>query len=190
MNIVNQLPQNWRNYSPGGKRRKINRIPFGGKINEEFRAMGTKRIGIPKVSFMYMCDIANFSDDIEDEVKIEPTGLLDRKQVKILPEKSNGTSTNGDIEEVKETITKPNNNNNVKPFIFNRKLNLDDLLDSEKAQLTPEQFSVLYNKKKREEDLTNADEIRANTRQVRTGYRTFLASSAEARAWGKYLSGR
>jgi hypothetical protein len=173
--IVNELPQNWRNYSPGGKRRKMFKIPFGNKINTELRAMGTKRIGIPSRSFSYyMCDIANFEAEIEEEIKLEPTGKIDKDEVEIIPKnKTNNT----------------NNNKDSKEFIFNRDLNLDELTDSEKAKLTPEQFSLLYNKKKRDENLSSANEIRSNARQLRTAYRTFLLSSAEARAWSKYLSG-
>ena len=44
--LLNQLEANWRNYSPGGMRRRITHIPFNGEINTNLRAMGTKRIPV------------------------------------------------------------------------------------------------------------------------------------------------
>lgn len=51
--FTNQLPAAWRNYSPGGKRRKITKIPFNGVVNNELRAMGTKRIPVMSSKFSY-----------------------------------------------------------------------------------------------------------------------------------------
>lgn len=62
--MENILNQNWRNYSQSqGKRRKMNHIPVGGQINENLRAMGTKRIPVLKRNFSYVNNdpIINFA---------------------------------------------------------------------------------------------------------------------------------
>lgn len=58
---VNKLKAAWRNYSPGGKRRKIVRLPFMGQINNNIKAQGTKRIGVvPRAFNRHNLSEANF----------------------------------------------------------------------------------------------------------------------------------
>lgn len=51
--LVNKLDAAWRAYSPGGKRKKMIKIPFNGKYNSQLRAMGTKRIPVVSSKFSY-----------------------------------------------------------------------------------------------------------------------------------------
>lgn len=63
MNVLqNQLPAKWRNYSPGGKRRKVINIPYKNKISH-LRAQGTKRSPVLANRFSYMDDnLVNFAN--------------------------------------------------------------------------------------------------------------------------------
>lgn len=61
---LNKLDATWRRKAPGGMRPKITRIPFMGEINNNLRAMGTKRVGVMPNSLFRrvdtgMLDMAN-----------------------------------------------------------------------------------------------------------------------------------
>ena len=60
--LINKLEPAWRKYSPGGKRRRMIKIPFNGKINNELRAMGTKRVPVVSASFMQAPPIPTYID--------------------------------------------------------------------------------------------------------------------------------
>lgn len=44
--LSNKLEPAWRKYAPGGKRPKLIKIPFKGVMDNNLRAMGTKRTGV------------------------------------------------------------------------------------------------------------------------------------------------
>jgi hypothetical protein len=44
--LVNKLTPAWKATSPGGIRKKLIKIPFNGQINDNLRAMGTKRVPV------------------------------------------------------------------------------------------------------------------------------------------------
>lgn len=82
--MQNVLKQNWRNYSQtNGKRRKITHIPVDGKINNNLRAMGTKRIPIPKQNFnFYYMSTVNFSN-VEQNLPLDLSRYKKRKNLRI-----------------------------------------------------------------------------------------------------------
>lgn len=89
--LQNTLKSNWRNYSPGGKRMKIKNIPFGGKINNNLRAMGTKKVGVLENNFAYMSDIINFakSDTLNKSPfsrRVKLSELTQEEQNQLTPE--------------------------------------------------------------------------------------------------------
>lgn len=45
-NLVNKLSPAWKSRSPGGVRKKMVKIPFNGVVNDDLRAMGTKRVPV------------------------------------------------------------------------------------------------------------------------------------------------
>lgn len=69
--LQNKLNSNWKNYSPGGKRRKVTNIPFMGQLNNDIRAMGTKKVGVLPNKFsngFAFMQLVNFSkkDSIQE----------------------------------------------------------------------------------------------------------------------------
>lgn len=60
--LENKLDAAWRNYSPGGVRKRMTKIPFNGVVNNDLRAMGTKRVPVVSASFMAQPQIPTYID--------------------------------------------------------------------------------------------------------------------------------
>lgn len=60
--LENQLEPAWRKYSPGGVRKRMTKIPFNGVVNNNLRAMGTKRVPVVSASFMSQPQIPTYID--------------------------------------------------------------------------------------------------------------------------------
>lgn len=86
--LLNKLDPAWRDYSPGGTRKKITKIPFNGEVNNELRAMGTKRVPVVSASFMQAPPIPAYvsPDGVPQYERYPrqnelPPVLMDRRQV-------------------------------------------------------------------------------------------------------------
>lgn len=76
--LQNKLTPTWKDRIPGGKRPKIKHMPWMGEMNNELRAMGTKRVGVlPNKMFSNNYNyMANFTDNPDNRLRIGDNGRL------------------------------------------------------------------------------------------------------------------